>query len=168
MLKLKPRFEIPEDTDDMKLAGWAWNSHFWEEGDFNVLTCKWCGQVWVSNNLPLNPNHHPLCKKNPKVVELLRPSQKNYTFVSDLPEGKILKPYDSYTLNSIPVTVETNHCGMPYPCTANGMLYGCATIRLNGQGMTVDARSGIPVEEISERFNNPKFDYDNRCAEKEK
>lgn len=42
------RFEIIKDKEivreDIELANWAWNSHWWVELAPGYCECKWCGK----------------------------------------------------------------------------------------------------------------------------
>jgi len=63
--------QTEEQRMAMELATWAWNSHYWFETVPNsgLAICKWCDRHY-GNEQGIG-NNFPLCKKNPRLKELI-------------------------------------------------------------------------------------------------
>lgn len=53
--------------DDLELADWAWNSHYWIEEYSGYYHCKYCGAYFTSTQGITTDT--PLCKKNPVLLK---------------------------------------------------------------------------------------------------
>ena len=58
-----------KETLEMKIAQWAWDSHYWIEDKKGYYHCKWCGDTWTSE-MGLNEKYNNLCKGNPLIKKL--------------------------------------------------------------------------------------------------
>jgi len=73
MEKNLPRPKYKE-TLKMKIATWAYNSHYWiEDSRGGYWNCKWCGANWTSV-MPITEDYNYICKGNPLIKNLI----KNY------------------------------------------------------------------------------------------
>jgi len=81
------RIKIPQfsskDREDMELAGWAFESHWWVEQSPGYMKCKWCDACCTSTT-GISRNF-PLCLKNP-LLEAVAPWIKWNRLIGDLRE----------------------------------------------------------------------------------
>lgn len=69
MLKTLPPYCIPngQTIENLELADWAWNSHFWIEEYKGYYKCKWCDRLCTSTEAITVD--FPLCVKNPCLIK---------------------------------------------------------------------------------------------------
>ena len=60
-----------EESLKMKIAQWAWDSHYWVEDEKGYYHCEWCGAGWTSE-MGLDEKYNYLCKKNPLIKKLIK------------------------------------------------------------------------------------------------
>ena len=68
------RFEVPKNEEvireQMELASWAWNSHWWVESYPGYYECRWCKMTCTSvMGIDID---FPLCKENYAIKKLER------------------------------------------------------------------------------------------------
>ena len=65
--------------------------------------------------------------------------------------------------------IDTNHCGLPWLASMNGIMMGVLQIKHRG-AYFIDAKTGkrIQGKRLEKRLNNRKYDYDNRMQLKKK
>lgn len=78
MFKLKeekPKYPIKKLTlkekEELSLAEWCWNSHFWVVLKDGYSKCEWCGNYWTDQT-PLTKEYNVICKGNPVIKVFLR------------------------------------------------------------------------------------------------
>lgn len=66
MIERSKVFEIaPMEKEEMALAEWAFNSHYWVEDPAGYFNCKYCGRKHTSV-MPIMRGY-PLCPDNPYI-----------------------------------------------------------------------------------------------------
>jgi hypothetical protein len=71
MMKRLPVINITEDQSlDMAMASWAFDSHNWIEERSGYYHCSWCDKFHT--NIMGIRKDFPLCKKNPRLEGLFK------------------------------------------------------------------------------------------------
>jgi len=85
--------------------------------------------------------------------------------------SKLYAEIEGDVINSLGV-IEKNHCGLPWLAGQDGLYYGVLQVRLssNYESVYIDAVSGkiLSQDEINERLNNEKFNYENKGSDERK
>ena len=63
-----------QQTEDMELANWAWNSHYWDEYSPGYYQCRWCLNLHTSTTGV--SAQYPLCNENPAIKKLWKAREK--------------------------------------------------------------------------------------------
>ena len=66
--RLNPFVLSKESQENMELAEWIWQSHYWIEFRSGYYECKWCHKTHTSS-MGISKDA-PLCEKNPAVIKV--------------------------------------------------------------------------------------------------
>jgi len=63
-------YRVPDiEQEDLTIAEWAFDSHYWVEENSGYFKCKWCGRQHTNTMVIMAG--YPLCSENPSVKNYL-------------------------------------------------------------------------------------------------